>query len=393
MSFSDSSTEHVRRLTRSRENRIFLGVCGGIARYFDIDPVIPRVILAVLAIFGGAGIFIYAIAWLLMPDDGSPSTRLEGWLEARGGDRVREAVIVVIALFAVAFLLDDNHHHFAHRITGAALVILVVMTVVALVGRRRVDRSATAAPRAAAVDPTAGSPTAPFGPTAVPYGPAAAPGAEAAATAAWQVATPRARRPRSWLGWLTFAATLLVAGTFSIVAAAGWAHPQPADVLAACVAVVAIGLLVGSVFGRAWAMIPLGIVLVGCLAAANALPRNLTWTAGNRFWTPQTAGAHPAYVLGAGDAQLDLSQLPAHLPATVTSRVGAGRLLVLVPVGTAVNVHATSSAGRVEVFGHEQDGTGVEVRQSTRGIGAHPRTVTLDLQMGYGDVEVRSEAA
>jgi hypothetical protein len=152
-------------------------------------------------------------------------------------------------------------------------------------------------------------------------------------------------------------------------------------------------LLVGSVMGRAWSMIPLGLILVGALAATNALPRNLTWTAGNRSWAPQTSGTHPAYVLGTGDARLDLSLLPAHLPATVTSRVGAGRLIVVVPAGTAVDVHATTSAGRVDVFGHEQDGTGVDVRQTTPGIGAHPRTVTLDLQMGYGDVEVRNAAA
>jgi hypothetical protein len=192
------------------------------------------------------------------------------------------------------------------------------------------------------------------------------------------------------LGWLTLAVSLLTAGILCVVAAAGWAHPQPADVLAACVAVVGIGLLVGTVYGRAWSMIALGVLLVGCLLLASALPRNLTWTAGNRFWSPVTSGPHQPYVLGAGDAQLDLSQLPANDQTSIVSRIGAGRLVVLVPRGTALDVHATTSAGRVEIFGHEQDGTGVDVQQTIRGKGTGPRVVTLDLQMGLGDIEVRN---
>jgi hypothetical protein len=140
-------------------------------------------------------------------------------------------------------------------------------------------------------------------------------------------------------------------------------------------------------------MIGLGVLLVGCLAVANALPRNLTWTAGNRFWNPVTAGPHQPYVLGAGDAQLDLTQLPAHQQTSVVSRIGAGRLVVLVPRGTALDVHATASAGRIEILGHEQDGTSVDVRQTINGSGTDPRLVTLDVQMGFGDVEVRNEAA
>src|SRR5437764_4065122 len=67
MSTTEMPTAEDRRLTRSHDDRIIAGVCGGVARYLDIDPVIPRIGLAVLAVFGGAGLIVYALAWLLIP--------------------------------------------------------------------------------------------------------------------------------------------------------------------------------------------------------------------------------------------------------------------------------------------------------------------------------------
>ena len=60
----------MKKLFRSRENRMICGVCGGVAEYFNIDPTIIRVIWA---IFGctGAGILAYFIAAVLMPSDPS----------------------------------------------------------------------------------------------------------------------------------------------------------------------------------------------------------------------------------------------------------------------------------------------------------------------------------
>jgi hypothetical protein len=223
----------------------------------------------------------------------------------------------------------------------------------------------------------------PYGPTAVPYGPAAYPTAPEA----------RRQRERSWLGWLTLGATLLVAGVMSVVALAGWAHPQPADVLAASIAVIGAGVLVGAVAGRAWAMIPVGVLLVGCLAVTNALPRHLTWTAGNRHWAPVGTGAHAPYVLGAGDARLDLTRLPKHQATTVVSRVGVGRLIVTVPSDAVVTVNASVSAGQVVLAGTKQDGTGVDVHDTLPTTAARPGTLTLDLAMGFGNVEVRRAAA
>lgn len=48
-----------------------LGVCGGIAKYFDLDPTIVRVIVAILIIPGGLSFWCYVIAALIMPKESS----------------------------------------------------------------------------------------------------------------------------------------------------------------------------------------------------------------------------------------------------------------------------------------------------------------------------------
>lgn len=57
---------HSKRLYRSKE-RIIAGVCGGIAEYFGIDPVIVRILWLILTFIGGSGILVYAILWFVIP--------------------------------------------------------------------------------------------------------------------------------------------------------------------------------------------------------------------------------------------------------------------------------------------------------------------------------------
>lgn len=47
----------------------FLGVCGGIAKYFNMDPTVVRLIVAILIIPGGLSIWAYIIAALIMPKE------------------------------------------------------------------------------------------------------------------------------------------------------------------------------------------------------------------------------------------------------------------------------------------------------------------------------------
>ncbi|MHB1049886.1 MAG: PspC domain-containing protein [Bacteroidota bacterium] len=55
------------RLYRSRVNKVFAGVCGGLAEYFDVDPVIIRIIFVLMVFFGGSGILLYIAALIIIP--------------------------------------------------------------------------------------------------------------------------------------------------------------------------------------------------------------------------------------------------------------------------------------------------------------------------------------
>jgi len=58
-----------KRLVRPREGRKIAGVCLGFAEYFDIDPVLVRVVWVLCTLFGLAGIIAYVAAWIVMPEE------------------------------------------------------------------------------------------------------------------------------------------------------------------------------------------------------------------------------------------------------------------------------------------------------------------------------------
>ena len=55
------------RLYRSRNNSVIAGVCGGMAEYFGIDPVLMRLLWLGLFLCGSIGFFVYIIAWIIIP--------------------------------------------------------------------------------------------------------------------------------------------------------------------------------------------------------------------------------------------------------------------------------------------------------------------------------------
>jgi len=56
-----------KRLYRSYTDKMLGGVCGGLGEYFDIDPVIIRILFVIAVLFGGGGILAYIILWIVIP--------------------------------------------------------------------------------------------------------------------------------------------------------------------------------------------------------------------------------------------------------------------------------------------------------------------------------------
>src|SRR6185436_7677772 len=84
-----------RRLYRASSGRIIGGVCAGLGRYFNVDPIIFRIGAVVLAFVGGAGLLAYLAALLLIPAEGSPDAEA-GTAAGRNRWLVLGGVIVVL---------------------------------------------------------------------------------------------------------------------------------------------------------------------------------------------------------------------------------------------------------------------------------------------------------
>jgi phage shock protein PspC (stress-responsive transcriptional regulator) len=123
-----------RRLTRSSAHRVLGGVCGGIARRFDTDPVVVRVIFVILALLWGFGILVYLAMWVIVPGDGEPAEsepaeagRAGWWLRVA----LPLAILVAVAVVALA-VVGRSGAHWARGLGIFWVVCLVLLAVVAL---------------------------------------------------------------------------------------------------------------------------------------------------------------------------------------------------------------------------------------------------------------------
>ena len=59
----------MKRIYRSKTDKIIGGVCGGIGKYFTVDPVLIRLIMLILVLITGFGLLGYIIAWIIIPTE------------------------------------------------------------------------------------------------------------------------------------------------------------------------------------------------------------------------------------------------------------------------------------------------------------------------------------
>ncbi|MBL7036784.1 PspC domain-containing protein [Candidatus Microgenomates bacterium] len=66
----------LQKLYRSEKDRTIAGVAGGLGDFFSTDPVFIRIMFVLMSVFGGGGVFIYIILWIVIPSKsklGKPS--------------------------------------------------------------------------------------------------------------------------------------------------------------------------------------------------------------------------------------------------------------------------------------------------------------------------------
>ena len=425
-------TRDLRQLRRSTTDRKLAGVAGGLGRLLDIDPLIFRVLFVVFTPFGGLGLLLYGILWLLVPEDGESSSEAQKLVQGRTSNQAIWAVCAAITGF-VLFVAVAVHRW------DVALWLFAIGLVVYLVAKDRdssrawrgATKPAGPAPPGSPGAPGPG-PQAPAGPAYAPYppgpnpyaayspGPGAAssyqpagggyrPGGTATIPTAggyppggyppggpgrWGYSPPpqppvppKPAQPRSILPWLTLSAALVAAGVLVAIDAAGWQDIPARVILAVALVVIGAGLIIGTWYGRARSLITVGLIVALALFVAS-IRVPLGGGIGEVQYQPRTvAAAERPHRLGIGKMVLDLRQLdPGGRTVGVTASLGIGQTVVCLPANVAAEADADVGIGSVTVAANNLHQDGRHISTEPAGRGVQDGLIELHVKQGVGEI-------
>jgi phage shock protein PspC (stress-responsive transcriptional regulator) len=326
-----------RRLVRMRQGRVIGGVCAGLGRYFNVDPIIFRIGAVVLAFVGGAGLLAYLAALLLVPAEDSPSAA-EGaparnrWLVIAG--------VIVLLLVTWPFLLGGGAVLAALIIPFALLVATGVLVWWFVSGEGPAGDAGDVAKRAA-------------------------------------------------LG----IGILIVCGLIAFGGA--WAAAAGGETVVAIVVIAAgVAILVGA-FVRPvrWLVLP-AVALALSAGTVSAAGIDLDGGVGERDYRPASAAdLRDKYELGMGELVVDLRQTdlpPGDVPLEIDLGIGEAR--VVVPKDVCVATDAQVGVGEARTFGLHNDGVDVDLEDHPNARPAVTRLL-VEADVGVGSLRIgRSDA-
>ncbi len=422
-----------RHFRRDRRHQMFGGVCSGLARQYDMDPVIFRITLAVLSATGGIGLIFYGFAWLFVPYDDEDENQVRRLLTGRVDGHTLAAVLFALVGCGVFLSMLSND-----GVLSFAVILSLLLAGAAYWSRRRGTPSPDPIAAQAAADAPP-EPQAPPVPAAYPswwrepivkdgtyvggtgylWGPedsrdldiATAVGVgvrsgSGGAKDVWrppQARPPKPAGPRGIGGWV-FLFALLAAGLGTGLT---W-ETQPLGTslqtgLACALGVIGLGIAVSAFLGRTGAgSIVLAVLTAGLLAGSTAMPDDIgtDWT--RTGWRPASvAQIRPLYDLGAGEGKLDLSavRVPAGDTVSTQVEVGLGRIHVIVPRDATVRLHVEVGLGDIQVPGDGRKDVDVapgkykEMTLEPPPGAGKAGTLRLDLRVGAGQAEVSRAAS
>lgn len=367
------------RAPRCSSEKLAGGVCTGLARHWDVDPLLVRALTAVLALSMGIGAVLYAAAWLLMPASDGPSIAAQRFPRA-ARMKLWQMVAILVAVWALALPVLT---HIAPFGLGPVVVLAVAYWLVRR--SRRVQRNQPSLPVQATlpVQSTGDAvaiPAAPADPQSLeqfdPYAPAAEP-----AVAVRQASAPPVRRRRSWLLTLAMLALAGVAGLAGYLAPVP--HPQILA-LSLALGVAALFQLVGVWTRRPHLGVTLGLVLTVALAGAVAVPRAeipsqvIAGTTSTMVWDSPVDLPGAGITVAAGQATIDASGLTlSRDDTTVVAAIGSD-LTITVPTSVNVEVVTETTGGTVSTpDGYTLSGAGSSTWTGTHRPGEPTWTLKL----------------
>jgi phage shock protein PspC (stress-responsive transcriptional regulator) len=352
-----------RRLVRRVDGRMVAGVAAGLADATGTDALWWRLAFVVLTAAGGLGVLTYLLLWWVIPRADLPRSAGQRFA-AHFPDAPSWIGVGLLLLGAVLIVgqlgLWTPNVAWAFLLIGLGIVLY----------RREAERTGREEPAPAAWEPAA-----------EPWSPS---------TQTEIIRSPKPPRERALVGWLAFGLALVVGGVMWALQDAGSADLSLAQILGAPLAVLGAGLLVASFVGRGrWTILPALLLVPPALVASMIhVPLDGVWA--DRTFTPHTAAGIGTSFEQSGNRMLfDFTKLePGEHPAPITATMGVGQVVVIVPKGMPLTVHAEVGAGSLQPLGGAELG-GLSVEDTSRVEGANP--LVMDVQIDIGSFEMYVE--
>lgn len=123
------------RLYRSTTDKVIGGVCGGLAAYFRVDPVVVRLAFVVFALAGGASVLLYIVLWIAVPTGETvPVSETATFHGVRGSETT---AVVLIAIGTLWLLANLGVFSFINWSLAWPLLLLLLGVAMLLRGARR----------------------------------------------------------------------------------------------------------------------------------------------------------------------------------------------------------------------------------------------------------------
>ncbi len=122
-----------KKLMRTQHDRMIAGVCGGLGHYLGLEPVLIRLAFVLFTLAGGAGMLVYLILWIVVPQEGARAAA--GPVQITGDQQQRTALLVGGGLILIgAWTLLGNIPGLAwlslHNLWPLLLIAIGVMMIV-----------------------------------------------------------------------------------------------------------------------------------------------------------------------------------------------------------------------------------------------------------------------
>lgn len=365
-----------RRLYREPDDRRLAGVCSGLADFLGLDPTVVRLLAVSLVLLAGAGLVLYAVAAVVIPE--RPETVARVRAEQFSTTDVTTPPMLALLVLALSLVVVLDRDWFPGPLVGFTLMAVGVW----LLAKNSGGSSSTGSGDTTTVTADAAS-----------EGEFSPPEAEEASPTGPQGEVPPPVPP-----W-GFGVIAVVVLTVSVVGLAqfalnGWIELDVGTVLGGGLVAAGLILVVGAWWGRARALIGLGMPLLLVVLLAHMIDMPLDAEAEDRTVVVDSAAElQGRYEILAGHLTVDLRELPASVlqrdldPLEAT--VGIGQMTVLVPERATASIDADVRAGQLTVVpsGVESEGIGIhrDVRiEGDEGAGQ----LGLQIQLGIGDLEV-----